>query len=641
MALKYRSDIDGLRAIAVLVVVIFHLSVPGFEGGYVGVDIFFVISGYLITSIILRDIESSSFTLGQFYTRRIRRLIPPLIATVVGTTVAAVFVLSPHSMIAYARSAVAALFSVSNFVFFSEAGYWDTESELKPLLHTWSLGVEEQFYLFWPALLIGLWALRNRVPLWVSFALLSLVSFIGCVWYTTISESAAFYLLPFRVFQFALGALALFVADYCARFTGKSLNGGLFIVGMLLIAVSVATFGEAVLFPGWVVIIPTVGAMLVLIAGANGLPRLCAIAMQNPVMLWFGRVSYSMYLVHWPAVALYRYEFGLQLDPPDQLLLATLVLLFTLLLHYGVERRFYRRSYAQTEAVPHGRFAAATVFVSVLCAAVLATAWLGTGWQWRKPSMQLTPSQIEEGKADRFAHTRSACRVHFSAEDERCRKFEGPNILVFGNSHEPDGYNFLHGYLQESGLPSNITIFGTTNDCKHLNVQRGEFVTSNKKCQQRLDALFAPEFVQSTDLLLYATDNPFRSRPALRRIIERLKQMNPEMKLAILGGYIHTTRHCAHLINESGRQDACIEPDNVRYFEQAPEDAPKYSELMRVADLYIDRVGLLCPGRQLANCASVAEDGTPMFYDRHHHSRPFAEMTGRRYAREHPDRPLL
>ncbi|TCO74894.1 acyltransferase family protein [Chromatocurvus halotolerans] len=149
--MNYRPDIDGLRAIAVLAVVIFHLGVPGFQGGYVGVDVFFVISGYLITSIILAQHAEGRFYFTQFYARRVRRLFPPLIATVLATTLGCAVILEPYDMIAYGRSAVATLFSVSNILFFSEAGYWDSASELKPLLHTWSLGVEEQFYLLWPA----------------------------------------------------------------------------------------------------------------------------------------------------------------------------------------------------------------------------------------------------------------------------------------------------------------------------------------------------------------------------------------------------------------------------------------------------------------------------------------------------------
>ncbi len=207
--MTYRPDIDGLRAIAVLAVVIFHLGVPGFDGGYVGVDVFFVISGFLITSIIKSKLESGDFSLRDFYSRRIRRLVPPLLVTVAATVIGAGLLLTPYDMIRFSRSAVAAIFSLSNIVFFLEAGYWDTASELKPLLHTWSLGVEEQFYLFWPALLMLIMSARARVSFTAAMVAITVCGFALCAWYTTVNQSAAFYLLPFRVFQFSLGALVI------------------------------------------------------------------------------------------------------------------------------------------------------------------------------------------------------------------------------------------------------------------------------------------------------------------------------------------------------------------------------------------------------------------------------------------------
>ena len=194
-----------------LSVVIFHLDVAGFAGGYVGVDVFFVISGYLITSIIKTKVGNETFRLRDFYFRRIRRLLPPLIATVVATLIGAAFIIKPYDMVSVGRSAFAALFSLSNFVFYTESGYWDSASELKPLLHTWSLGVEEQFYLFWPALMLLLLrpALRNFFTL--SLVLISVLGITLSAWYTSEDQSAAF--LPsavpcFSVFSWGPGDTA-------------------------------------------------------------------------------------------------------------------------------------------------------------------------------------------------------------------------------------------------------------------------------------------------------------------------------------------------------------------------------------------------------------------------------------------------
>lgn len=161
--LVYLADIDGLRAVAVLGVVLFHLQIPGFAGGYVGVDIFFVISGFLISGLIRDRAAAGNFRFSSFYASRVLRLLPAVLATVAATTIAAILLLQPGMMSAFARSASAAVFSAANFVFYFESGYWDATAELKPLLHLWSLGVEEQFYLFWPGLLLLLYKLPQRL----------------------------------------------------------------------------------------------------------------------------------------------------------------------------------------------------------------------------------------------------------------------------------------------------------------------------------------------------------------------------------------------------------------------------------------------------------------------------------------------
>ncbi len=346
--MKYRADIDGLRAIAVLSVVLFHLDFALFEGGFVGVDVFFVISGYLITSIIKHKYENQDFKLADFYARRIRRLVPPLIATIAATLFGAALIMTPYDMVGFSRSAVAALFSLSNIVFYLESGYWDTASELKPLLHTWSLGVEEQFYLFWPALIIGLLSIRRIVGLGTSLAVISIFGAVFCIWFTGVDQSAAFYLLPFRVFQFAVGALLI---PLTSSLQNRSANlpdlapNLAFWAGLFCILVSVTTLGGETVFPGYAVLLPTIGAALVLLSGAlpGQLHAPARALMQNPLSIWLGRVSYSMYLVHWPLIVLFRYQYGLELTRVDQLVLALSTLVATSALHYGIERRYYQR----------------------------------------------------------------------------------------------------------------------------------------------------------------------------------------------------------------------------------------------------------------------------------------------------------
>ena len=335
-ALGYLADIDGLRAVAVLAVVCFT-STSRVCRGY-GVDIFFVISGFLISDLFEtgppQGFRFSSFCGGC-------SMLPAVLATVMATTIAAMLILQPGMMSAFAMSASAAVFSAANFVFYFESGYWDATAELKPLLHLWSLGVEEQFYLFWPGLLLLLYKLPQRLYL-VGLGLITLASLAACIVMTPIDSAAAFYLLPFRIWQFALGALAVEWWRHNAfnEFSRQLLRS----IGLALCGVSIASFGDGTAFPGWLALIPSVGAALVLLASheTSG-----SVWLSNPTARWLGRVSYAMYLAHWPPIALYRAYTLQELTPTIQALLAVATLLLTLVLHYGVERRFYVRASGQ------------------------------------------------------------------------------------------------------------------------------------------------------------------------------------------------------------------------------------------------------------------------------------------------------
>lgn len=204
--MKYRPDVDGLRALAVLPVVLFHAGLDVFSGGFVGVDIFFVISGYLITRIIAGEMQERRFSLVNFYERRVRRIFPALFAMLLFTLVMASWMFMPQHYAKYANSLLGAVFSVSNMVFWKDSGYFDGGAETKPLLHTWSLGVEEQFYIFFP---LGLWIiyrfLGGRVKPWLWLAFFA--SLAVSEWAVTYSAKSAYFLLPSRAFEMLLGSL--------------------------------------------------------------------------------------------------------------------------------------------------------------------------------------------------------------------------------------------------------------------------------------------------------------------------------------------------------------------------------------------------------------------------------------------------
>lgn len=646
--MQYRGDIDGLRAIAVLAVVIFHLDVPGFEGGFVGVDIFFVISGYLITSIIKGKFERNSFTFSDFYLRRIRRLIPPLIVTVVATLICAGLVMTPYDMERFSLTAAAALLSLSNIVFYLEAGYWDTASELKPLLHTWSLGVEEQFYLFWPGLIVALLGIRKSVPFGVSLTLIFLLGSTLSIWFTFVDQSAAFYLLPFRVFQFAAGALLIPLTSALQREAGSDHNAAkvvIFWAGILLIGISISLLGENRDFPGWIALLPTTGAVLILLAGASwsqGTATHTSKLMNNGVSLWLGRVSYSMYLVHWPLISLYRYHYGQDLLLPDQVALLLATIVATGLLHYGVERRFYSRGTGDgggSTNLDNAIFARRTGLASLVLALAMMAIWFNQGSLSlnQTTSMSLTAEQIKQGQKDRLKKYDRACSLASWMAGGSCNKEATLQVLIFGDSHEPDGFNFLQAaYGQDRSV--NLIVFGGMNTCKDFELQAGRFVSSDKQCQQRLDVLSDPAFHSQLAIVYYSALRPYgNGHLRMYQALKKLKESNPGLRIITQGGYLKTRRHCSYYISKTNSSTDCVLPDNVIYFADQPQRMPLYNKFRSIEDYYIDRVDLLCDSRRVSTCRSKARDGTPVFYDKSHQSIEFAEMAGRLYAKEHPD----
>jgi peptidoglycan/LPS O-acetylase OafA/YrhL len=296
--LSYRPDIDGLRALAVLLVVADHIGTRA-RGGYVGVDVFFVISGYLISSHILTEMQAGTFSIVDFYERRIRRILPVLIAVLIAVTLVAYLFLIPSEIEAYARSLLAALFSVSNFEFWRESGYFDDPSKFKPLLHTWSLGVEEQFYIFFPLMLLAVrrWLpTRLKLVLWATFGL----SLAASIAWAPRSPAAAFFFTPLRIWELLVGTVLS--QHYVPSLQGKVQRNLASLLGFLLIVAPAFVYTQYTVFPGLTAVPPCLGAALIIAAGETGGSLVGSILSWRPVV-FIGLISYSLYLWHWPILA--------------------------------------------------------------------------------------------------------------------------------------------------------------------------------------------------------------------------------------------------------------------------------------------------------------------------------------------------
>jgi peptidoglycan/LPS O-acetylase OafA/YrhL len=293
----FRPDIEGMRAIAILMVVAFHVGIPGFNGGFAGVDVFFVLSGYLITGLLLKELDQTgSISLKAFYARRIRRLLPAATLMVIVTLGVSFWLLSPLESAVNARTGLATSLYFSNYSLMQTAGnYFRADVATSPFLHTWSLAVEEQFYFVWPLLLIAAGKIRNRKWLVYVLASLTAVSLGLCIWLMPMRPVAAFYASPARAWEFGLGALAWFVAPRIGR-----MSAVLGVAGLLLIAISTLLLRPESAFPGPYALVPVVGTAAVLIARGNGVQ----VVLGNRVMQYLGKISYSWYLWHWPVLVL-------------------------------------------------------------------------------------------------------------------------------------------------------------------------------------------------------------------------------------------------------------------------------------------------------------------------------------------------
>jgi peptidoglycan/LPS O-acetylase OafA/YrhL len=295
---SYINSVDGLRALSVLLVVLFHANASLLGGGYIGVDAFFVISGFVITTNIVKSIEARTFSYANFLLRRYARLTPALLVVIATTFIAGLYLLTPRQLIEFSKESISALLSVSNIFFFFNSGYFDGNAAWKPLLHTWSLGVEEQFYLVWPLLLILVYRTKNRLIAASLIAGLSLLSYIATIWLADRSTNAVFYLMPFRVYQLGLGAL---IAISRLSITGAKGTGATIIGVAALVAASVCFSGTtSVAISG--ISSAIAAALFILGAGSS----LATLAFGNRIVSSIGRQAYSIYLVHWPLIVLSR-----------------------------------------------------------------------------------------------------------------------------------------------------------------------------------------------------------------------------------------------------------------------------------------------------------------------------------------------
>jgi len=524
-SLAYRRDIDGLRAIAVIAVVLFHFGIPGFSGGFVGVDIFFVISGFLITSIIWNQRQAGCFSFVDFWARRARRILPALFVMIIVVLAVGWFLLAPKDYEELGRSVRYQVMFVFNLLFMRQEGYFDVASDLKPLLHTWSLAVEEQFYIVFPLLLT---VLSSRLKHWrlALFGVL-LVSFGLSVWAVAHHPEKAFFLLPMRAWELLAGAMLSVAPRGNWRLTPMGAQivslGGL---GLILLAVF--CYDKSTPFPGAAALLPTLG--VVALIWSNGHRQtLVGGLLGSRVLVGLGLISYSWYLWHWPVFVFSSYA---SVDEPGLFDISGLILL-SLVLGY-LSWRFVETPFRERRLLAGRRqiLLAAGVGVLVLGLAGQALRWTN-GLPWRLPDQAL---QYAKGKEWRPELMR--CLANDKTPDDKLFCHYGTQAstaskaLVWGDSHATALIPVFNDGAQKHGVS---VILASSPGC--IPVEGLEFDQTCARFNRRVEQALKPQSVGDVvlvarwSLYLYG-DAKGDLGHALRNSSGRYERASVEQRLA-------------------------------------------------------------------------------------------------------------
>jgi peptidoglycan/LPS O-acetylase OafA/YrhL len=612
----YREDIDWLRAIAVLAVVAFHFEAPAVFGGFVGVDIFFVISGYLITGIIQSELQAGNFSFARFYERRVRRLLPALYAMVAVTAIPSFHYLLTSERQEFFRSIAAVVTFTSNFFFWFQTGYFDHAAVEKPLLHTWSLAVEEQFYLALPLLLWGLSRLNRggRIALPVVLGALALASFALGIWLMKSDRSAtAFFMSPPRAWEFLIGGLIATPGFPVLRNAlAQQIARG---VALVLIAIPVFSLRQGPGFPGFNALPPCIGAAVFLWSGIGVPTRKRSRYSPLHVVRFFGQISYSLYLWHWPLFTFARFsKSSLVLDAGDKIVLFAVTVLISYLSWRFVEQPFRQKSLAPTRG--------AAFRIAGLASAVLLAGSAGGIAVSRTPSdADRVALQLESYNTYNYRplYRSGVCFAPDSGVlGEECLALasDKANLLLWGDSLAA---HYFHG-LQNVVDPRTVNILQATQAaCMPTFNAAAQGNASCRNFATQMETFFRDHkpdrVILSADWLEYARPPRFDGMIAdLRQTIAKLNGAG--ITVVLLGPAVQFRARLpsmlmrAHLRDIDARPEDFVLPDIFVLDQMMKAALPAHEKFS-----YVSIVDAVCPARQ---CPLTIGGGIPLVWDHAH-----------------------
>lgn len=647
---SYLYHIDGLRAVAVLSVVLFHLELSFIPGGFLGVDIFFVISGYLISRQIIGEFErTGGFSISQFYIRRFRRIAPALIIVLLLSCIAASIVFSPIDLQKFGGNLLASVFSFSNVFYWFNSGYFSSDAELNPLLHTWSLSVEEQFYIFWPIGLI-FWMRMKRASIGIILALIAfsllanlavgnsdIYTFLGFETYLgQLNErgAALFFLTPFRIYELLIGAAAVvFEKKDLLKLSVRRIVG---IVGALAIVLPFFIFDEHMLIPYFWAIIPCVGtAALILYGNLGFIGRI----LSNGPAVFIGKISYSLYLVHWPLIVFYRYLILETLQVHEQAILFASSIIIAYLLYRFIEMPF-RRGFSGKGPVSFKSMS--IIGIPIIAAFVILGSITVTNlYQWRELSDEkkalladiTSPKDFHKKyyggqncifKVNEY-NVKLGCQVN--AENEQ-------NVFLLGDSH---ALQYTYGFSQ---VFPNIGLTHFNNRCRFNSLHTCYGDSYDDFAKLREDQM---KFVlESMDIVIIAQswlnsrngaydpreqkDRVFKGNKAyVNYLIEELQEVQKVFgpdRLVIIGeinrfGKFGDPLTC---FTSPYPSNNCLvgKPNRAVSF-----NAEFGDQLKKLGIAFINPTDVLCDTKE---CANFTDTGKPIYSDNNHLSKWGSEL---------------
>ncbi|MEE4678874.1 acyltransferase family protein [Pseudomonas alliivorans] len=617
----YRPDIDGLRAVAVLAVILYHFKVALLSGGFVGVDIFFVISGYLITKVIVDRKETTRFDFADFYLRRVRRLIPALLVTIASSYVAAFVLFSPSDFKPMSGSTVYALTGISNIYFWAESGYFDAASTLKPLLHTWSLGVEIQFYLVWPVVLLLLTRF-TKTP-FVAVLVLILIGVVASVQYLKHDASGAFFLTPFRMHEFLFGGLVVFAERYSLN---RLIANMAYLLGLALVGYSIFVFkSDTLLFPGLAALVPAAGAALMILGGRSSV-------FARPLSSWpavkIGEISYSLYLVHWPLFVFISYVLIDQISTPVRFSLIGSTGLLALALYHFVEKPFRHQRESRMSGA---EFSLVTLLASVMVIVPAASSWAQDGWGWRVPAEIREMVKIDERSASIYVFEVIKSLNQREGFDTASKK---QKILVIGDSQAGDLLNILNeqGYLANYDVVSRLVDSACATPGLDKAKEEDFYTRVNpivikdtayvKRCQDSLERANNHALISGADKIFIAMYWRDFAEPYYLEAINKITaQTNADVYVF---GRKDLLKDSAFIVSGFGRL-AGLSYYASRY--RSPETDRINQPLANLQNVrYVDMMKATCPSAD--RCLVLDGNNKPAFFNATHLSKEGAKLYG-------------